>query len=171
MTGKPSPTSTGRDTGAEPTPPFAVSELSIDDGMDLAMWTTPGPWSVSDQLEPPERDEGYWAVRDANQRLVGYCCFGEAARVPGLRGDPRLLDVALGLRPDLVGHGWSNELARTVVERARSVAAGRRLQSVVAEWNTAGRHAAEAAGFKVAGAQEVSGGAAVSSYLVYTRAA
>jgi RimJ/RimL family protein N-acetyltransferase len=162
--------STQRPAGAEPTLPFAVGELAIEDGMDLAMWQTPGPWSVNDSLEPPQPDEGYWAVRDADGDLVGYCCFGESARVPGLRADPSMLDVALGLRPDLVGRGLSNDLARTVVQRARAVAAGRRLRSVVAEWNEPGRHAAERAGFRVTGHHEVPGGATVSSYLVYAMA-
>ena len=170
MTSYPSSTPSDRAVTAEPRLPFTVGELSIEDGMDLAMWRTPGPWAVNDSLEPPLPDEGYWAVRDAGGQLVGYCCFGEAARVPGLRNDPTMLDVALGLRPDLVGRGLSNVLARTVVEHARSVAAGRRLRSVVPEWNQPGRRAAENAGFKVTGAHEAPGGATVSSYLVFTRA-
>jgi [ribosomal protein S18]-alanine N-acetyltransferase len=168
MTTQPSSSSTDRGISTGPALPFTVAELSIEDGMTLAMWNTPGPWTVSDSLETPDPDEGYWAVRDADAQLVGYCCFGEAARVPGLRADAGMLDVALGLRPDLVGQGLSNELAHTVVDRARAVAAGRRLRSVVASWNQAGRRAAEKAGFKVTGAHEVPGGATVSSYLIFT---
>ena len=96
MTSNPSSTPSDRTVTAEPRLPFTVGELSIEDGMDLAMWRTPGPWAVNDSLEPPLPDEGYWAVRDADGQLVGYCCFGEAARVPGLRNDPTMLDVALG---------------------------------------------------------------------------
>lgn len=168
MTSHASPTPTSRASAAEPELPFVVEGLSIEDGMDLAMWTTPGPWAVNDSLEAPEPDEGYWAVRDAKGQLVGYCCFGEAARVPGLGDDRSMLDVALGLRPDLVGRGLSNVLARVVVEQARAVASGRRLRCVVAERNQPGRHAAQNAGFKVTGAHAVPGGAAVSSYLVFT---
>jgi len=149
--------------------PFAVEELSIEDGMDLAMWQTPGPWSVNDQLEAPRPDEGYWAIRDREGVLVGYCCFGEAARVPGLASDPTMLDVAIGLRPDLVGHGLSEELARTGVEHASLVAGDRKLRSVVAQENAAGRRAAQKAGFRVSGAHEIAGGALVSSYLIFTK--
>lgn len=168
MSMPPRSTAASRPASVEPTLPLSVQELQIEDGMDLAMWRTPGPWAVSDSLEPPELDEGYWAVRDAEGQLVGYCCFGESARVPGLPADPAALDVALGLRPDLVGRGLSNTLAATVVERARSVAADRALRCVVAEWNEPGRHAAQNAGFTVSGAHRVPGGAAVSSYLVYS---
>ena len=151
--------------------PYRVRMLSIEDGMEIAMWRLPGPWAVHDALEAPREDEGYWAVEDANGTLVGYCCFGEAARIPGMQPAPGLLDVALGLRPDLVGRGLSSDLARVVVARAREVAAGRRLRTVVATSNTPGRRAAERAGFTVSGAYEVPGGAPVSSYLVFTHPA
>jgi [ribosomal protein S18]-alanine N-acetyltransferase len=137
------------------TPPYRVDALSIEDGMDMAMWRYPGPWAVYDSLEAPRPDEGYWAVRDAEGELVGFCCFGEAARV---------------LRPDLVGQGLGPRFVRTVVEHAETVAEGRRLRCVVPTWNEAGRRAAETAGFAVAGAHEIPGGAAVASYLVFLRA-
>jgi ribosomal-protein-alanine N-acetyltransferase len=154
---------------ARPTPPYRVDALAIEDGMEMAMWRTPGPWAVHDSLEPPPPDEGYRAVRDAAGRLVGFCCFGEAARVPGLGADPAALDVALGLRPDLVGQGLGPELVRAVVAYAEAVADGRRLRCVVPEGNQAGRRAAETAGFVPAGTHRVPGGAAVAAYLVFLR--
>jgi RimJ/RimL family protein N-acetyltransferase len=150
------------------TPPLEVRELSIEDGENLAMWQTPGPWTVADSLEPPAADEGYWAIKDASGELVGYCCFGGAARVPGIQADDTMLDVVFGLRPNLVGRGLSNELARVVTTHAGKVAAGRRLRTILAQWNDAGRRAAEHAGFKVIGAHEVPGGARVNAYLIYS---
>jgi [ribosomal protein S18]-alanine N-acetyltransferase len=154
--------------GEDVAPPFEVCELSIEDGENLAMWQTPGPWTVADSLEPPAADEGYWAIRDSSGQLVGYCCFGGAARVPGIEADAAMLDVVFGLRPNLVGHGLSNELARVVAAHAGKVAAGRRLRTILPQWNDAGRRAAEHAGFKVTGAHEVPGGARVNAYLVYS---
>ena len=78
--------------------------------------------------------------------------------------------MALGLRPDLVGHGLGPAFVRAVVEHAGTVAEGRRLRCVVPTWNEAGRRAAESVGFEVAGAHEIPGGAAVASYLVFLRA-
>ena len=71
------------------TEPYRVDALSIEDGMAMAMWRYPGPWAVYDSLEAPPPDEGWWAVRDADGGLIGFCCFGEAARVPGLGEAPR----------------------------------------------------------------------------------
>jgi [ribosomal protein S18]-alanine N-acetyltransferase len=174
---QPPQSSRDRPTGlGEVTPPYRVRQLSIEDGMEIAMWRLPGPWAVHDALEAPRDDEGYWAVEDSTGRLVGYCCFGQAARPPGLQAAPGMLDVALGLRPDLIGRGLSAEFARAVVAHAHEVAArddlaaGRRLRTVVATNNVPGRRAAEGTGFTVTGAYEVPGGAAVSSYLVLTHA-
>ena len=85
--------------------PLRVSELTIEDGLDIAMWRAPGPWTVEDSLLAPRPDEGYWAVRDAANQLVGYCCFGEKARPLGLPAKVGTLDVALGLDPSRIGHG------------------------------------------------------------------
>ena len=150
-----------------PTAPYEVSELSIEDGLDIAMWRTPGPWAVQDALETPRPDEGYWAVRDADARLVGYCCFGEAARPLGMPPKAGLLDVALGLSPALAGRKLSRDFAKAVVVHAQQVAEGRRLRCAVASWNAVGRHTAEAVGFELSGMHEQRGGSDVISYFVY----
>ena len=155
------------DHGSDVVPPLHVSELTIEDGLDIAMWRAPGPWTVEDSLKPPQPDEGYWAVRDAADTLVGYCCFGEKARPPGLPAKPGTLDVALGLDPTLSGQGMSRLLAAAVVDRGREVADHRTLRCAVASWNAVGRHTTEAAGFAWVGTHEVKGGRTVVTYDVY----
>lgn len=150
-----------------PVPPYRVTELSIDDGLDIAMWRTPGPWTVQDSLAAPRPDEGYWAVRDAADTLIGFCCFGEAARPPGLAASAGKLDVALGLAPQYAGRRLSRDFAQTVIDRAREIAEGRDIRCAVASWNAVGRHTAEAVGFKVTGIHERRGGSDVMSYRVY----
>lgn len=156
-----------RPAAKTPTRPYGVTPLTIEDGLDIAMWRTPGPWAVQDALEPPRDDEGYWAVRDAHGDLIGYCCFGEAARPSGLRAEPGKLDVALGLAPMLTGRHLSRDFATTVVDRAKQIAEGRTVRCAVASWNTAGRRTTESAGFTLRGVHEVQGGASVVSYFVY----
>jgi len=157
----------GPSPAAVPVSPYRVTELSVEDGMDIAMWKTPGPWRIQDSLETPRPDEGYWAVRDATDRLIGFCCFGEDARVPGLAGSSKLLDVALGLAPELTGRRLSKEFAAAVVAHARKVAEDRKLRCVVAAWNVVGRHTAENVGFHVTGFHEIRGGATTASYFVF----
>jgi RimJ/RimL family protein N-acetyltransferase len=150
-----------------PLAPYRVTDLSIEDGMAIAMWRTPGPWAVQDSLESPRPDEGYWAVRDAQDRLIGFCCFGEDARAPGLDPSASVLDVALGLAPEFTGRRLSRDFAETVVEHARKVAEDRGLRCTVASWNAVGRHTAESVGFRVTGLHEVAAGGTVASFLVF----
>jgi RimJ/RimL family protein N-acetyltransferase len=141
----------------EVTPQFAVRPLTIEDGMDIAMWRYPGPWAVYDALEAPRPDEGYWAVCDDDDRLVGFCCLGDAARPVGLETDPAFLDVAIGVRPELTGQGLGPEVGRVAVGYARQVSDGRRLRCAVRDWNHAGLEAARQAGFTEAGGHTVEG--------------
>lgn len=132
---------------ADPVPPIRVRQLTIEDGLALASWSSPGAWHIEDALEAPEPDEGYWAVVDSGDVLLGFCCVGGAARVPGAPPDDRVVDVAIGIRPQLAGRGWSTELGRAAVGYAASVALDRRLRTTLPDWNVRGQNAARQAGF------------------------
>jgi GNAT superfamily N-acetyltransferase len=136
-----------RDSRHRPVPPFHVRQLTIEDGLTLAASPHPGAWQVYDALQPFPPDEGYWAVADRHDMLLGFCCLGEPARAAGESGHPAVLDIAIGIRSDLSGHGWGAELGRAAVGYARSVAADRRLRTTVPDWNEVGLHVAEQSGF------------------------
>jgi RimJ/RimL family protein N-acetyltransferase len=132
---------------ADPVAPLHVRQLTVEDGLAMAGWSSPGAWRIEDALEAPEPDEGYWAVVDSTDTLIGFCCLGAAARVPGQPEDQWALDVAIGIRPQLAGRGWGGDLGRAAVAYASSVASDRRLRTTVPDWNEIGRHAARQAGF------------------------
>jgi len=140
---------------ARPVPPFHVRQLTIEDGLTLAMLPQPGAWQVHDALQPP--DEGYWAVADSAEALLGFCCLGEPARAAGQTGHPAVLDIAIGIRPELSGQGWGAELGRAAVAYARSVALDRRLRTTVPEWNAVGLHVAVQSGFVRSGTISLGG--------------
>ena len=141
----------------QPAPPFHVRQLTIEDGLTLAASPQPGAWQVFDALEPFPPDEGYWAVADSQDHLLGFCCLGQAARAPGETGHPAVLDIAIGIRSDLSGLGWGVELGRAAIAYARSVAADRRLRTTLPEWNTVGLHVAEQSGFVRSGTMRIDG--------------
>lgn len=163
----PSPPAPDKPATPPPRTPYRVTALTIDDGLEIAMWATPGPWAVQDSLAMPRPDEGYWAVRDAEDTLIGFCCLGEAARAPALPADPAVLDVALGLAPRFTGRRFSTDFAATVVAHARAVAGERGLRCSIASWNTVGRKTAEAVGFRATGIHEAPSGSTVAFYLVF----
>lgn len=150
-----------------PVAPYHVSEMTIEDAMEISMWRAPGPWAVQDSLEPPRPGEGFWVVRDSTDQLVGYCCFGIKARPLGLDAAPGRLDVALGMAPEFSGRHLSQDFAKAVVRYSKDVAESRRLRCAVAEWNQVGRRTAEAVGFQLVGQHVVKGGRNTTTYHVY----
>ncbi|MGD9531216.1 MAG: GNAT family N-acetyltransferase [Dehalococcoidia bacterium] len=105
----------------------------------IARWRYSGPWRVYDlgpNATTVNAANGYEAVADhSSDELVGFCCSGEEARVPGLRGEPDLVDVGLGMAPEWVGAGHGAEFGRVVVGHYRAMHPGVALRAAVQSWN------------------------------------
>ncbi len=125
-----------------------VRALTPEDAADIAAWRYPGRESTYDVVEVVTPEDGFWAVEHEGE-LVGYCCFGHEARVPGVQEQEGTLDVGYGMRPERVGHG----LGRTFVGAILAFAVGRfdpeRLRLLILDWNERSRRVAEALGFRV----------------------
>ena len=121
------------------------------DRQAILAWRYPGRYSTYDFDDPSAFDRDTWAVTDGGE-LIGYCCFGAPARVPGAEEEPGVLDVGYGLAPELMGHG----LDRHGPERVRMF---------VLDWNERSRRVAEGHGFAVDSALESDEG----RFLVMTR--
>ena len=62
----------------------------------------------------------YYTARSAEGLLVGFCCYGADAQVPG--GDYSLcnaVDVGLGMNPALVGRGLSHGFLAAILDWGR----------------------------------------------------
>jgi RimJ/RimL family protein N-acetyltransferase len=141
-------------------PLFRLSPLAERDADEILTWSYSGELAVysfaSDS--PAERDaerrdlldpaNAYHAVRDDGGELVGFCCFGPDARVPG--GDYResALDLGLGLRPDLVGQGLGTPFVQAILEFARREWSPPRFRLTVAAFNRRAMRVYERAGFE-----------------------
>jgi ribosomal-protein-alanine N-acetyltransferase len=137
---------------------FTFSPMTEDDARAVVAWRYEPPYDVYDVL-PAHRDEtarsfvdpslGYHAAR-LDGELVGFCCFGADARVPG--GDYRddLLDVGLGLRPDRTGRGIGLEFVRSVLAFAEATRAPSGCRLTVAGFNQRAIRVYERAGFRLA---------------------
>ena len=128
-----------------------VRRLTDADVRDITAWRYEGRYSTYDVTGGISPGLGYFAVEN-DRRLVGYCCFGAEARVPGVGEEEGTLDVGYGLRPDLVGRGLSRSFIGAIlafgIERHRP----RRLRVLVLRWNERSRRAAERQGFELTGA-------------------
>jgi RimJ/RimL family protein N-acetyltransferase len=162
-------------TGVPPRddPSLRVGPLRAGDPERIAAWRYGGPWSVYDPRPgdaPVAAEDGYLAVRDADGRLVGFCCTGGQARVPGLVEEPGVLDVGVGMDPDLVGRGLGRDFGAAVLAHlVPTTPTVRRLRAVVQDWNTRSIRLAQAMGFAVVGQHVVAQDSAQVRYVVLAR--
>ena len=73
-----------------------VRRLTEADGRGIATWRYPDRYSTYDVGEVVTAADGYWAVVGEEEELVGYCCFGQEARVPGVDEEHGTLDIGYG---------------------------------------------------------------------------
>ena len=123
-----------------------VRPLTPADAREIATWRYPGPYATYDVAEVMTPERGYRSVHDGG-RLVGYCCFGYEARVPGVDEEPDVLDVGYGMRPDLMGRGAGRDFIRSILEFAAAEFSPRRSRVLILDWNARSRAAARSVGF------------------------
>lgn len=132
---------------------YSLRPITAAQAAAVAGWRYPAPYAVYDMgpgavpgLLAPEN--AYHAVLDGTD-LVGFCCFGPDAQVPvgrdagWYRSDG--LDVGLGMRPDLTGHGHGAGFLAAVLAEASHRATTLRL--TVATFNARAQHLYLSAGF------------------------
>ena len=127
-----------------------VRMLTEADGRAIASWRYPGRDATYDVGEIVTSDQGHWAVVRHDQ-LVGYCCFGLEARVPGVDEQAGTLDVGYGLRPDLVGQGLGPSFVSEILRFGIDQFAPTRLRLLILTWNERSRKVAEKVGFRKEG--------------------
>ncbi|MCY7372599.1 MAG: GNAT family N-acetyltransferase [Spirochaetaceae bacterium] len=146
---------------------YELRPLTAEQGEAMANWAYPGPWAVYDVSVPLDPEEGFWAVVDDAGEVAGYACFGVEARVPGLEERRGVLDVGVGMRPDLTGQGLGRAFAGAVLDHAREVTGASRMRAVVQDWNQRSRRLLAGLGFEETGDHRVG----ELRYVVYERSA
>ena len=114
-----------------------VRPMTVRDAELVATWRYGGPYAVYDvDSAQPILDDlsDYFAVTSGD-RLVGFCCVGHAARIPGLAEQMDVLDVGLGMDPELIGLGCGGEFGRTVLAFLATARPDQGLRAVVQDWN------------------------------------
>lgn len=137
-----------------------VCDLTTEDLRAISGWTYDDAWSVYDADGVLDPTVGYWAVVRTdppdNDELIGFLCLGVEARARGMVKDQDLLDLGVGMRPDLVGHGLGATFGAAAVEFAVARAgAAHSLRAVVQDWNTRSLRVAERLGFRRTGTHVV----------------
>ncbi len=133
------------------------SLITADEARAVLNWRYPGlPTLYNPVLEEMEDDiqvlltpaYNYYAARAAAGLLVGFCCYGADAQVPGgnysLRG---AVDIGLGMNPQLVGQGLSHPFLAAVLDWGRRCFAVDYFRATVAAVNTRSQAMFARAGF------------------------
>jgi ribosomal-protein-alanine N-acetyltransferase len=142
-----------------------VRPLTEAHGRDIATWRYPDRYATYDIDVVVTAADGYWAVVDEGAELVGYCCFGPEARVPGVDEEQGTLDIGYGLRPDLIGRGLGRGFVTAIVEFGIAMRSPQRVRLLILSWNRRSRAVAEALGFETSGTV----GAGEKEFLVMLR--
>ncbi len=129
---------------------FTIVPMTPTHAREVLSWLYEGEYAVynADSVESflvPEYR--YHAVLDEAGHLVGYCCFGEDARVPGGIYAEGPLDLGVGMRPDLTGRGLGRQLAETVLRFAQERYSPESFRVTVAVFNERARRLCESIGF------------------------
>ncbi|HET7328062.1 MAG TPA: GNAT family N-acetyltransferase [Nocardioidaceae bacterium] len=134
---------------------YYVRPLTADHGQQIALWRYPGPWAVYDSAGPPDPTEGYWAVVDDADELIGFACFGTEARVSGMAEQLGTLDVGVGIRPELTGQGRGQMFSEAVLAHGRDHTGASVFRAVVQDWNQRSVRLLHSLGFERTGTHPV----------------
>ena len=87
---------------------YSIALITPEFAREITTWTYDPPYdrydmSVDNLQGLLNRDYRYHVVFNGDQTLLGFCCFGEDARVPGGTYsiiEPDILDVGVGIHPE-----------------------------------------------------------------------
>jgi RimJ/RimL family protein N-acetyltransferase len=120
----------------------------------ILAWRYDEPYALYDLTDEAlpillESSNRYFAAYEAEGSLVGFCCFGAEAQVPG--GDyagANLLDVGIGMRPDLTGRGLGPSFMTAVLRLAGRQGWQHGFRVTIAAFNGRSRRMHERLGFR-----------------------
>jgi len=95
---------------------------------------------------PPEQEEeaiqynmdpenNVYAMFNQDNKLIGYCSYGDDALVPGGDYSEESLDIGLMLKPELTGQGMGSAFAREVISNGLAQYAPKTLRVTIAAFN------------------------------------
>ena len=138
---------------------LSFTPITSEEAREVLNWRYPGlPTLYNPSPEELEDDidvlltpvYNYYAVRSALGLLVGFCCYGSDAQVPG--GDYSLrnaVDVGLGMNPALTGRGLSHSFLAAILEWGRTIFAPDYFRATVAAVNVRSQGMFARAGFLI----------------------
>ena len=122
---------------------LSIQPMNRQDAEDITSWEFKPPYAIYNLtevdiqvlIEPRNR---YFIIKDDEVQIIGYCCFGGEARVPGgeyTDFEPNVIDVGIGMHPRLVGMGKGKVFVETILWFALAEFSPKRFRVTIAKFN------------------------------------
>ena len=135
---------------------YSIISITPEYAQQIVSWTYDPPYNLYDLASDDlsgllNPDYRYHVVLNEEGELVGYCCFGEDARVPGGdfdQGEPGILDLGVGLSPDLTSQGFGKGFVNAILKYGSQTYKPEVFRVTVAAFNPRSLRTFRALGFK-----------------------
>lgn len=122
---------------------YKIEQMTWGDADMVSQWVYPVPYSIYSFKRDEETiseltNSEYFICKDLQNNIIGYFCFGASAQIPtNEKGvySTDLLDIGLGLRPDLCGRGLGLSFIQAGMDYARQFLHAKELRLTVAQFN------------------------------------
>lgn len=122
---------------------------------EIINWEHPPPYDLYNLVQENlpillNPDNRYYAVQTDSSELIGFCCLGDDARVPGgsyCTFEPEVLDIGVGLRPDWTGKGFGESFIQSILQFSDQKFQPAVFRVSIADFNLRSRRAFEKIGF------------------------
>jgi ribosomal-protein-alanine N-acetyltransferase len=124
---------------------YSIQPLTPSEARQLLGWRYESPFDYYDppfhkdagpliqELVKPEN--GFYSVRDAQHRFIGFCSFGLDGQVLGGQYDSNAIDIGLGMKPELTNSGKGEAFFAAITAFALKEFATKNLRLTVADFN------------------------------------
>lgn len=124
---------------------LTIKQMEYNEANQIAKWVYKEPYSIysmnDDESCINELLNGdYFSAMDKENNLIGYYCYGKSAQVPigrqfGVYDNKDIIDIGLGIKPDLCGQGLGVDFLIKGMDFARNKLGAKGLCLTVAAFN------------------------------------
>lgn len=122
---------------------YQIEPMTLECANIVSQWVYPSPYSIysfekNDETISELMNSEYFICKDEKHNVIGYFCFGASAQIPANEKNvysTDILDIGLGLMPDLCGRGLGLSFIQAGMDYAKQVLHAKELRLTVALFN------------------------------------
>jgi [ribosomal protein S18]-alanine N-acetyltransferase len=135
-----------------------IKQMNYEEAEHISLWHYEEPYSMynmdgSEDCIKELLNGFYYSALSKDGQIVGYFCFGESAQVPagnqfGAYDSKDMVDIGLGMNPELCGQGAGSEFLSEGIRFAKENLKVNRFRLTVAAFNKRAVNVYKRVGFK-----------------------